>query len=100
MHMSRNIFVVMTSNAGILAIRSQLFVGSPARMLTGRPLARCACSLRKSTRTIRTQARYEYLQPERLGEEPFTKSTGLATPRQVGLRRPQVSDRVNLGGIK
>ncbi|KIM67896.1 hypothetical protein SCLCIDRAFT_1210035 [Scleroderma citrinum Foug A] len=68
---------------GILAIQLQLFIGTPARMLTGRPLVRCACSLRRYTRTVRTQARYQHLQPERPGEGPFTKSTGLATPRQL-----------------
>lgn len=86
--------------SGILAIQLQLFIATPARMLTGRPLVRCACSLRRYTRTVRTQARYQHLQPERPGEEPFTKSTGLATPRQVGLHLPQVSDRLILGGIK
>ncbi|KAL4075781.1 P-loop containing nucleoside triphosphate hydrolase protein [Scleroderma citrinum] len=52
-------------------------------MLTGRPLARCTRILQIPTRDLRTQVRYQYLQPEASGEDPFTRPTGLATPRQL-----------------
>lgn len=42
-----------------------------------------ARQLRALTRNLRTQARYDYIPREDLGEPSYLKFAGLATPRQV-----------------
>ena len=45
-----------------------------------------ARQLRVLTRTLRTQARYDYLPQEDLGEPSYIRPAGVATPRQVHIQ--------------
>ncbi|KIL00021.1 hypothetical protein PAXRUDRAFT_822123 [Paxillus rubicundulus Ve08.2h10] len=49
----------------------------------GRQVALHARSLQSLTRSVRTQARYEYIPREEPDEVSFTRPVGLATPRQL-----------------
>ena len=42
-----------------------------------------ARQLRVLTRTLRTQARYDYVPREDMGEPSYIRPAGVATPRQV-----------------